>query len=194
MRAKKPSPIQIGIDVDPEVVARWIADPIAPSCQIICADASEFLEVYPADRHDMVYLDQPYHPEVRSRARTYQHEYNEREHRQLLKVVTSLGGRIMISGYQSGLYDEVLSAWRRVDLAAGTRRVRRVESLWMNFPPSARLHDTRCLGADFRDRTKRRRLSLARRVGALGHNERDAILRWLADAYPEEVAHALGSR
>lgn len=196
MRAKKPSPVQIGIDVDPEVVARWIADPTVPPCQVICADASAFLEAYSSNRHDLVYLDPPYHPEVRSRARTYRYEYDEREHRRLLKVVTSLGCRVMISGYRSGLYDEALSKWRRVDFAAGTRRGRRVESLWMNFPPSARLHDTRYLGTDFRDREriKRRRLSLNRRVGTLEDNERDTFLRWLAETYPEEVAHALGSK
>lgn len=84
------------------------------------------------------YVDPPYVHSTRrpSRSRTPneygQQEMADEDHRELAKVLHGLQGMVILSGYQSDLYDELYSDWLRVDrihFADGARR--RTESLWM---------------------------------------------------------------
>ena len=67
----------------------------------------------------------------------------DKQHRELLNVLTKIEGKFLLSGYSSKLYDEFCTAnrWRRIDFelpnnAAGGKQKRRMtESVWMNFDP-----------------------------------------------------------
>jgi DNA adenine methylase len=58
------------------------------------------------------------------------------EHRPLLELLNSCRGAVVLSGYRSELYDEVLSGWRRIDYrvrqASSDVRTMAVESIWVN--------------------------------------------------------------
>lgn len=86
------------------------------------------------------YVDPPYLHDTRSQKRTrgalehaYKHELTDAQHGELLGWLVRAQGMVMLSGYRSDLYDQVLTGWRRVDvkaLADGARE--RTESLWIN--------------------------------------------------------------
>jgi hypothetical protein len=65
----------------------------------------------------------------------------------------------------------------------------REETLWFNFEPPQVLHDSRYLGADFRERqtTKRRLLHLQDKVSRMNPIERSAFAQWLKKEYPGEI-------
>lgn len=87
----------------------------------------------------LFYLDPPYIPGTRSSPDVYRHEMPESSHRDLLDVITTLDGKVMVSGYPSRMYDEALRGWsrhtRRCANHAATGASKRVmtEVLWCNF-------------------------------------------------------------
>jgi DNA adenine methylase len=85
------------------------------------------------------YLDPPYLKETRSVPDVYGFEMSRDDHCELLDVVRTLHGKVMLSGYPSTLYDDALADWNRhtFDLpnnaAAGKSKTRETEVLWCNF-------------------------------------------------------------
>jgi DNA adenine methylase len=86
----------------------------------------------------LFYLDPPYLHDTRSATEVYHFEMTEADHRQLLDLLRSVKGKVMLSGYPSNLYDTALAGWNRhtFDLpnnAAGGKEKRRMtEVLWCN--------------------------------------------------------------
>ena len=84
--------------------------------------------------HTLHYVDPPYLPETRSLKRlVYRHEMDMEEHAELLEFLLSLKGMVVLSGYASELYDDMLSDWGRVErgtYADGARP--RTEVMWCN--------------------------------------------------------------
>lgn len=82
------------------------------------------------------YVDPPYVLETRSfrrRAPSYRHEMTDQQHGELLAVLSSLQGMVVLSGYRCPLYDEALRGWHRIDQATHADGARvRVESLWLS--------------------------------------------------------------
>ncbi|REC94913.1 DNA adenine methylase [Kushneria indalinina] len=84
------------------------------------------------------YVDPPYLPETRSvgSTRYYRHEMTVDDHLQLLDAIKSLSGFVIVSGYESGMYDDALPGWTRVGLStSGSSRmgsVQRTECLWLS--------------------------------------------------------------
>lgn len=68
----------------------------------------------------------------------------------------------------------------------------RDETVWMNFEPPVRLHDSRYMGETFRDRQtiQRRQARLRSRIQSLDPVERHDLLEWMQEHYgnAEEVA------
>ena len=90
----------------------------------------------------LVYADPPYLRETRTSTHGYTRDMSdELSHRQLLLQLLQLstfGCKVMVSGYRSELYDDVLRHWRRVDFAARTdASTRRTECVWCNFEADA---------------------------------------------------------
>lgn len=181
MREKRPAAINIGIEIDPKVVARWNETPV-PGLSIVQGDAIEVLMTLGLSAQDLVYMDPPYVSETRRRPKTYRYEYADADHLRLLSVARSLPCMILISGYRCALYDRLLGDWHRQDFFAATQSGRRQESVWFNFDRPERLHDARFIGASFRERqdVRRRASRLRQRVSSLPVAEQCVLLEWLS--------------
>lgn len=80
------------------------------------------------------YVDPPYVFETRADfSKDYAVELSDDDHAELLTFLRGLRGMVILSGYPSALYDELLPDWRRVErdaLADGASP--RTEVLWIN--------------------------------------------------------------
>lgn len=88
-------------------------------------------------RHDgpetLFYLDPPYVWSTRTLARTnqYNHEMDDINHLELLEVLKTLKGFVVLSGYKNKLYDSL--GWMTVERKAHADGAQdRVEVLWLN--------------------------------------------------------------
>jgi len=80
-----------------------------------------------------MYLDPPYILGTRS-GKQYKYEMTDSEHEDMLKLVLKSKAKIMISGYESDMYNNYLSGWHKEYFQScaehhGTRR----EVVWMNY-------------------------------------------------------------
>ena len=99
------------------------------------------LELIKAFNHEnvLIYADPPYVLSTRSR-KQYRHEMEDSDHEELLETVLQSQARIMISGYESEMYNDYLQGWRKVHFtscAEGGRR--RQEVVWMNYECGAQM-------------------------------------------------------
>lgn len=95
-------------------------------------DAIELIKKY--NRSDcLIYADPPYLLSTR-RQRYYNIEMEtEKEHEQLLKVLSNHSGPVIISGYDSELYKDILSNWTRYEFEAQAEQgKKRIEVAWVN--------------------------------------------------------------
>lgn len=192
LRHKRPARRSIGIDLDEAVVKAWRSQGLK-DFTIIQADAAEYLRSYAFTGQELIYADPPYLAETRRKKRIYRHEYTVDQHVELLEVLTTVNAAVLISGYASSLYDHRLRDWRRVDFMGDSHVGPRVESVWLNFEPTASLHDYGHIGASFRERERirRKQMRLARRIGSLPEGERHALFCALARSHPAALKHAL---
>lgn len=85
------------------------------------------------------YLDPPYVLDTRSKGKStkaYKFEMQDQQHIDLLEFIQTLKGKVVISGYDHGIYDSILLGWNkytRKALADGASE--RLEVLWTNFKP-----------------------------------------------------------
>jgi DNA adenine methylase len=106
--------------------------------QIENQDALKLLDRY--NRPDVLaYVDPPYLLETRSK-RLYQHEYTIEDHRQLLELLSAFKGNVILSGYQSKLYDDMLPSWNKFSFdATAESGAKRTEVIWMNYEPNGQM-------------------------------------------------------
>lgn len=117
-----------------------IADRVAKST-ILCKDFREVIKVW--DEEDtLFYLDPPYLHSTRSEGSTsaYEHEMTVEDHIDLLQMLKSIRGKVILSGYSSPLYNRNLKeGWRckRKQVAnhsgQNSKKSRRTECIWLNF-------------------------------------------------------------
>jgi DNA adenine methylase len=189
LRHKRPAARNIGIDIDPVTLEKWSQYP-AVGLELVCGDAVSYLRSFPFRGDELVYCDPPYLTATRSQAKIYRHEYTVDDHLALLTVLKALPCKVIVSSYESELYAEVLGDWRVVRFVGDSHTGPRVELAWLNFSEPAALHDYSFVGSDFREREKikRRRTGLTRRIELLPHLERRAFLVDLARRFPDELA------
>ncbi len=92
------------------------------------------------DRSDALhYVDPPYVHSTRARGNPYcdkgqyRHELTDQQHIELLEFLRGLKGMVVLSGYPTGLYDNALPDWRRIERKAHADGAReRTEVLWIN--------------------------------------------------------------
>jgi DNA adenine methylase len=86
------------------------------------------------------YVDPPYYPATRVSPQAYQTEMSAFTHLKLLRVLNSLQGQVVLSGYDNIHYQEELKDWEKIeiDVAAlagprknGEQKGRRTEVLWL---------------------------------------------------------------
>ena len=202
MQRKRPAALNIGIDKDAEVIARWhpatpivngdgVPDPLAENDEarfhFRAGDGIGFLETYPFNGDELVYCDPPYMMETRKSKRDlYRYELDDHDHKRLLQVLTSLPCMVMVSGYHSELYAQALDGWHTVTFQAMTRSGKpATEWLWMNYPPPVALHEYSFLGSDYREREriKRKKQRWINKLSTMPVLERRVLLAALREAW-----------
>ncbi len=106
--------------------------------QIECRPAVEVIKRFNF-KNVLVYLDPPYMPETRH-GKQYRHEmYTKESHIELLDAAVQHKGPLLISGYDTELYDDTLKGWHREETLCYTlSRSKKKEVLWMNFKPQGK--------------------------------------------------------
>ena len=100
--------------------------------QIENRPALELIERFGNSRVFM-YLDPPYLPDTRCR-KQYRHEMSDADHEELLKRILKSPAKIMISGYESEMYDDYLHGWEKQYFQSHADGGKpRTEVVWMNY-------------------------------------------------------------
>lgn len=197
LRRKPPAARSIGLEIDPatfecfgSIAAEESSAFDGAAVEIYNVDCLAFLRDFDfsAAGRVLIYADPPYVLATRSHPGTrYRYDYTDADHRELLTVLDALPASVMISGYPSPLYSELLPAprWRVLSYQAMTRGGPRTECLWMNYAPDA-AHWATHAGVDFTDRQriKRKAARWKRMFSELPAGERTAILAALLEVDP----------
>ncbi len=98
--------------------------------QIENMEAIKLIERYNAP-NCLIYADPPYMPDTRGKY-IYTYECDDDYHMRLLDVLERHRGSVLISGYDSPLYNERLSHWQRIEKEARAEKgALRREVLWI---------------------------------------------------------------
>lgn len=89
----------------------------------------------------LFYCDCPYLHETRSTVGEYRHEMSVEDHRDLLRLLSAIKGKFLLSGYDSELYEHFMRdfSWTRhefkIDNKASSSKTKeeRIECVWSNF-------------------------------------------------------------
>ena len=166
LRKKNPAKRNIGIEIDPDIIEMWTRTSNQVDFELFHGDAIHYLESHHFTGNELVYCDPPYLRKTRKKHYPiFKYEYTIEQHIKLLEVIKSLPCMVMISGYESSLYEKSLKGWHIHSFQAATHHGIATEWIWMNYPPPVELHDYRYLGDNFRQReriTKRTKRWVAR--------------------------------
>jgi DNA adenine methylase len=174
MQRKPPALRNIAIDLDQAPLARFECGyPV----EKVHGCAHQFLREFDFYGRELLYCDPPYLHSARSSGRRYRFEYEEQDHVELLELIKSLPCSVILSGYPSALYDDLLGQWRTLELQVMNQAGVRTEKLWFNFTPD-RVHWPAYAGRNFthRQSIKRKANSWGRRYQAMPPAERLAVL------------------
>ena len=81
----------------------------------------------------LIYCDPPYMLETRH-GKQYRCEMGEKDHEELLGVLLEHKGKVLISGYDSELYNYMLKGWYRCEAVAYSQVCsKKKEVIWMNY-------------------------------------------------------------
>lgn len=208
MLHKRPAATNIGIDLDGDVIEAWSThlakcSDTAPSptltmpahtvisgdasWHLIQGDALATLLNLDLAADTLIYADPPYLLETRRQMRLlYNFEYTRADHVEMLRLLRGLDCMVMVSGYASELYDEMLGGWHRETFITYDRgNNQRQESVWMNFASPTELHDYSFLGDGFREREriKRKKQRWVAKLRKMPKLERQALLAAIREAF-----------
>lgn len=112
----------------------WIID-ITERLRKVQIENRPALEVIERFNYTQVfmYLDPPYMLGTRS-GKQYMHEMTDAEHEELLQMITQSRAKIMISGYETDMYNDYLSGWEKRQFSSCAEHGKpRIETVWMNY-------------------------------------------------------------
>lgn len=184
MRRKPAALRNIAIDLNLKALKAFDCDYLVE--KIHCC-AHQYLSTFNFRGRELVYCDPPYLLYTRTSGHRYRFDYEEHDHVELLELLKRLPCSVMLSGYPSTLYDDLLPNWGTLELQVMNQRGVRTEKLWFNFTPD-RVHWARYTGKNFTDRQriKRKAANWARRYQALPRGERLAVLSSIMDVEAQE--------
>ena len=105
--------------------------------QIENLPAIELIERYNTE-DVFIYADPPYLHGTRKNY-LYKFEMQDAEHEELLKALVNHQGKILLSGYDNDMYNDMLSEWHKVYKATRAEGGHaRTEILWMNYEPEVK--------------------------------------------------------
>ncbi len=106
--------------------------------QFACQSA---FDIIPKFNHEeaLIYCDPPYVHDTRCHNSTnvYHEEMTDEEHRRLAALLASCKAAVVLSGYDSPLYEELYPGWHKVTreianhAAGGKQKARQLECLWI---------------------------------------------------------------
>ncbi len=91
----------------------------------------------------LFYVDPPYVLSTISGSKPYRHNFTDEDHRRMVAKLDELDAQVVVSGFNSPLYDEILAHWRKEERRALTgarrdgERVTTTEVVWLNRHASA---------------------------------------------------------
>lgn len=119
---------------------KWIID-IAERLRQVQIENRSAMEVIERFNYENVfmYLDPTYLLSARA-GKQYKHEMSDADHEDLLKLILQSKAKIMISGYESDMYNDYLNNWSKATFQScaehnGTRQ----EVVWMNYEPNSQM-------------------------------------------------------
>ncbi|MEN6440918.1 MAG: DNA adenine methylase [Syntrophobacter sp.] len=191
---KRPARSTIAIEIDPGSLKAFREScNLASAVTFINGDYLEYLRGYRWTGRELVYSDPPYLLSTRRTQKPrYTFEYTEEDHRELLSTLLEVPAFVMISGYDSPLYNAMLPGWHTHTFTAATRRGLATEKLWMNFDPGKVLkHDYTYAGGNFREREriKRKARRWVSNLAVLPEGERNFILQEISHTFTREFQH-----
>lgn len=191
------------VDVNPRMISAAVArlgDAAGVRCLVDNAltRLPSLFTWLPADA--VVYCDPPYLLTTRTKQMLYEFEgvsdeLAERDHEQLLALLTKAPCRVLLSAYPSELYSSRLHGWRCLEYDVMTRGGKRREQLWCNFPEPAELHDWRFAGFNRRHRFTMKRAveRLVERIAAKPPREAGYFFQELQNAIVRRQGRRPGS-
>lgn len=118
----------------------WIID-IAERLRMVQIENRPALEVIKRFNYNNVfmYIDPPYLLNTRA-GKQYAHEMLDKDHEELLKVLLQSRAKIMISGYESEMYNYYLKDWNKKSFNSCAEHGKpRIETVWMNYKQEKQL-------------------------------------------------------
>lgn len=86
----------------------------------------------------LIYCDPPYMLETRH-GKQYRCEMDDSDHEALLDILLKHKGNVVISGYDTGLYNDMLAEWNRFEKNTYTQvMTQKKEVIWLNYDPPNR--------------------------------------------------------
>ena len=86
----------------------------------------------------LIYCDPPYMLSTRY-GKQYRHEMEDRDHEELLDVLLKHKGYVIISGYDTDMYNSMLTGWYKQEKTAYSQVCsKKKEVIWMNYEPQVR--------------------------------------------------------
>lgn len=86
----------------------------------------------------LIYCDPPYMLSTRH-GKQYRHEMDDRDHEELLALLLEHKGAVVVSGYETELYNTMLAGWNRYEITAYSQVCsQKREVIWMNYDPPAK--------------------------------------------------------
>lgn len=126
------------IDEDLPIIAERIR-----TVQILNRPAVEVIEKWDSDK-TLIYCDPPYVHSTRNRRslNVYGTEMNDESHLVFAQLLSRCISKIILSGYDNDIYNDVLSDWRKVSFevpnhsSLKSTKNKQLECLWMNWMES----------------------------------------------------------
>jgi DNA adenine methylase len=113
---------------------------------IECKPAMQVIRAFVSERDALIYCDPPYVLSAcadRSGGRSYKYSMTDDDHRELATTLQNVKAMVIVSGYQTQLYDDLFGDWQRLDFTNRTQHSGvKVESLWISpncAPPQGSL-------------------------------------------------------
>jgi len=174
MQRKPPSLNSIGIEIDPQTLSDFEC---SHTVKLVNGCAHQFLTDYQYTGKELIYIDPPYLKDTRTSNNSYRFDYTDKQHIELLQLITALPCSVILSGYPSSLYDDYLYNWNTVELQAMTRGGVRTEKIWFNYDIDQKFW-VKFAGKNFTDRQriKRKAERWAKNYEAMPKLERLAML------------------
>lgn len=83
-------------------------------------------------RDTLIYFDPPYVTGTREFTDLYVEEWTDEKHAEAAAIMRAAESKVLVSGYNCPLYEELYAGWPRVDRVTRANRGQRVESLWLS--------------------------------------------------------------